>query len=71
MSATKDKKLGAAQVDVSERKERVIITTTSGKVFEVVVYDEQIEVFASTGFGCGLVVKPGSNNKITLSQDKI
>ena len=71
MSATKDKKLGAAQVDVSEKKERVVITTTSGKVFEVIVYDEQIEIFASSGLGSGLVIKPGSNNKITLGQDLI
>lgn len=71
MSQTKDKTLGAAQVDVSEKKERVVITTTSGKVFEIVVFDEQIDVFASTGFGSGLVVKPGANNKISLTQDKI
>lgn len=71
MSATKDKKLGADKVEVSEKKERIVITTTSGKVFEIVVFDEQIDVFASTGFGSGLVIKPCSNNKISLTQDKI
>ena len=71
MSTEKDKTLGVTQVEVSEKKERVVITTSSGKVFEIIVLDEEIAVFASTSIGNGLIVKPGANNKITLSQDQV
>lgn len=69
MGLTKNQ--GAQNVEVSEHKERIVITTKGGEKFEIVVNEEQINVYASTHFGSGLSIVPHSNNCIILSQTKI
>lgn len=58
------------QVELSHNSKSINITTPSGKKFNLVVNDETIEVFASNGFGSGLVVRPCANNSISIGQVK-
>ena len=69
--STTQKIIGASKVEVSTGKERIMITTHNGLVYEIIVAGEKIEVFSSSGLGSGLVVKPVANSKIILSQDEI
>ncbi len=58
------------KVELSCENKHINITTPSGDKFEIVVTEDGLNVFSSSSFGSGLMVRPCANNMISLKNVK-